>query len=200
MFTLTQRQTAHLPHLKRKIRKARGTLWLPSSVGLKPHRRQMEETQRFISSSDSATRYQVRSSVFRSKTKLLSSSFFVNDKPASTLGGRRCSHHLGLILKTSWTLASVHYLLTEVEVDGSDWAPGLLVLVVLQDIGLPAQTSTSQHKPTPLPGLEEAVSHANCCISHMCLKFYTEQGCSNTQAKGLRMGWNHLLWYSIIHA
>lgn len=119
----------------------------------------MEETQRFISSSDSATRYQVRSSVFRSKTKLLSSSFFVNDKPASTLGGRWCSHHLGLILKISWILVSAHYLLTEVEVDGPDWAPGLLVLVVLQDIGLPAQTSTSQHKPTSLPGLEEPDSH-----------------------------------------
>lgn len=44
----------------------------------------MEDTQRLMSSSDSATRYQVRSSVFRSKTKLLSSSFLVKDKPAST--------------------------------------------------------------------------------------------------------------------
>ena len=51
--------------------------------------------------------------------------------------------------------ASASYLLAEVEVDGSDWPAGLLVLVVLQDIGLPAQTSASQHKPTPLPGLEE---------------------------------------------
>lgn len=62
------------------------------------------------------------------------------------------------MLKTSWRLALAHYLLTKVEVDGPDGAPGLLVLEVLQDIGLPAQTSTSQHKPTPLPGLEEPIS------------------------------------------
>lgn len=57
---------------------------VPSSVWLKPQSRQMDDTQRFMSSSDSATRYQVRSSVFRSKTKVPSSSFLVKDRPAST--------------------------------------------------------------------------------------------------------------------
>lgn len=55
--------------------------------------------------------------------------------------------------------ALASYLLAEVEVDSSDWPAGLLVLVVLQDIGLAAQTSAPQHKPTPLPGLEEPTSH-----------------------------------------
>lgn len=64
-----------------------------SSVGLKPQSRQIEDTQRFMSSSDSATRYQVLSSVLRSNTKLFSSSFFVNDRPAST-----CSHRFRLMV------------------------------------------------------------------------------------------------------
>lgn len=76
---------------------------LSLSVGLKPQRRQMDVTQRFMSSSDSATRYQVLSSVRRSKTKLLSSSFFVKERPAST-----CSHRFKLIvpigLRECWFL------------------------------------------------------------------------------------------------
>lgn len=70
-----------------------GGLSETSSVGLKPQSRQMQDTQRFMSSSDSATRYQVLSSVLRSKTKLLSSSFFVNERPAST-----CSHRFRLMV------------------------------------------------------------------------------------------------------
>lgn len=56
--------------------------------------------------------------------------------------------------------ALASHLLAEVEVDGSDWPAGLLVLVVLQDIGLAAQTAASQHKPTPLPRLEEPISQS----------------------------------------
>lgn len=72
-----------------KTRKVRENILIhpsivPSSVWLKPQSRQMDVTQRFMSSSDSATRYQILSSVLKSKTKLLSSSFFVNDRPAST--------------------------------------------------------------------------------------------------------------------
>lgn len=45
------------------------------------------------------------------------------------------------------------YLFTQVEVDGPDWPAGVLVLVVLQNVGLPAQPTTSQHEPAPLPRL-----------------------------------------------
>lgn len=78
VFTLTQPQPTHAP-----VSHASGGS-VPSSVWLKPQSRQMDDTQRFMSSSDSATRYQVRSSVFRSKTKEPSSSFLVKDRPAST--------------------------------------------------------------------------------------------------------------------
>lgn len=48
------------------------------------------------------------------------------------------------------------YLFTQVQVDGPDWSAGLWVLVILQDVRLPAQPSTSQHEPTPLPRLKRA--------------------------------------------
>lgn len=48
------------------------------------------------------------------------------------------------------------YLFTQVEVNGSDWPSGLLVLVVLQDVGLPAQAAASQDEPALLPGLQVA--------------------------------------------
>lgn len=63
------------------------------SVGLNPHRRQIDDTHRFMSSSDSDTRYHTLSSVRRSNTKLVSSSFLVNDRPAST-----CSQRLRLMV------------------------------------------------------------------------------------------------------
>lgn len=72
---------------------------IPSSVGLKPQSRQMDVTQRFMSSSDSATKYQILSSVLRSKTKLLSSSFFVKERPASTW--RRGRNGADLLLSNS---------------------------------------------------------------------------------------------------
>lgn len=90
VFTLTQPQPTHLSISNAKQERCEeyfdslSHVASPSSVGLKPQSRQMQDTQRFMSSSDSATRYQVLSSVLRSKTKLLSSSFFVNDRPAST--------------------------------------------------------------------------------------------------------------------
>lgn len=43
------------------------------------------------------------------------------------------------------------HLLTEVEVDGPDWAPRLRVLVVLKHIRFTTETTAAQHKPTPLP-------------------------------------------------
>lgn len=55
---------------------------------------------------------------------------------------------LQLLLRERQT--SVH-LLTEVEVDGSDRASGLWVLVVLQHVGFAAETTAAQHEPTPLP-------------------------------------------------
>lgn len=48
------------------------------------------------------------------------------------------------------------YLFTQVEVDGPNRPTRLLVLVVLQDIWLPAQPTASQHEPTSLPRLEIA--------------------------------------------
>lgn len=48
------------------------------------------------------------------------------------------------------------YLFTQVEIDGPNRPTRLLVLVVLQDIWLPAQPTASQHEPTPLPRLETA--------------------------------------------
>lgn len=83
VFTLTQPQPTHAP----VSHASEGAV--PSSVWLKPQSRQMDDTQRFMSSSDSATRYQVRSSVFRSKTKVPSSSFLVKDRPASTSRARQ---------------------------------------------------------------------------------------------------------------
>lgn len=42
-------------------------------------------------------------------------------------------------------------LFTQVQVDGPDWPPGLLVLEVLQDVWLSTQPTASQHKPSSLP-------------------------------------------------
>lgn len=48
------------------------------------------------------------------------------------------------------------YLFTQVEVNGSDWPSGLLVLVVLQDVRLSTQAATSQDEPALFPGLQVA--------------------------------------------
>lgn len=68
------------------------------------------------------------------------------------------NNHFGwtITLQHSWTLCLCVYLFTQVEVNGPDWPTRLLVLVVLQDIRLPAQPTASQHEPTPLPRLEIA--------------------------------------------
>lgn len=46
------------------------------------------------------------------------------------------------------------YLFAQVEVNGSDWPSGLLVLVVLQDIRFSAQAAASQDEPALFPGLQ----------------------------------------------
>lgn len=46
------------------------------------------------------------------------------------------------------------YLFAQIQIDVPDWPTGMRVLVVLQNVRLSAQSTASQHKPAPLPGLE----------------------------------------------
>lgn len=46
------------------------------------------------------------------------------------------------------------HLFAQIQIDVPDWPTGMRVLVVLQNVRLSAQSTASQHKPAPLPGLE----------------------------------------------
>lgn len=46
------------------------------------------------------------------------------------------------------------HLFAQIQIDVPDWPTGMRVLVVLQNVRLSAQSTASQHKPAPLPGLD----------------------------------------------